>query len=165
MSAQPHTPAHNDAVDAFGQHLARRLKTQSAPLNTAQMQALDQARQRALAAHASRSLEAAPVLSTAGARGSFNTGDGAKTHWLYWALPALLVLAALLWLQGQNRSTQHEAWPQSLAQLDTNTVAAFDELDLLDDDIPLAAYTDAGFLQYLEQAAAQTATAPAGAAS
>ena len=134
-------------MDRMGQQLAQLLTQSSGELPHDVSERLRVARQRALAA---RKLEAAPRTQVL-AQGSSLTLAGPESEGLgLWgvlgsALPLLALLVGLgtvQWLDRQQAVSE-------LAEIDTA---------LLVDDLPPAAYSDPGFVQFLRQGSAEADT-------
>lgn len=141
--------AHPDInpMDPAGHHLASLLTQSAAPLSHDITERLRVARQHALALRKPESV-LRPVLA---AQGSSLTLSGPPDvgsslwHGLASAIPLMALIAGLVVVQW----TDLEKTVSELAEIDTA---------LLVDDLPPAAYSDPGFMQFLRQQAASTET-------
>lgn len=140
--------ATSEPLDLMGQNLAKLLTQASNELPHDLSERLRVARQQALAV---RKPEPAPAfqlvaqghsLTLAGPAGSGGLGPWGK---LGSVLPLLALLAGLVAVQWLDR----EKTVSELAEIDTA---------LLVDDLPPAAYTDPGFMQFLRQNGAEAPT-------
>lgn len=139
---QPYAPAEHDALEArFALRVTARLTEQTSELPQDVSERLRFAREQALArAQASRSAEvAAPLIVGTGSNLSLGRGDGGTGWWVQLAsvLPLIALVVGLLLIQRWHNDNQ---------------VAAAAEIDasLLADDLPPAAYSDPGFVEFLK---------------
>lgn len=145
---QPHDPI--DAEDALGQHLAKILAPSGQQLEPKLGLRLDAARQAALlAAQRQGSADDSTLLHTSGSL-AWVRGLGHKPGLWIWLVCSLLILAGLGY-----------TWQQSAAKELEQELGVQADIDLLLDELPPAAYADAGFMQYLQQAPSIT-QAPGG---
>jgi hypothetical protein len=141
MKLQHHiSPATRDALESrFAYRVAARLSEQADQVGADISERLRFARERALdKAREARALESAP--STLGVTASGAALLGRRPDW--WlrvasVAPLLVLVAGLMLIQD---------W-QSKAQI---SVAAEVDTALLSDDLPLNAYRDAGFAEFLK---------------
>jgi Protein of unknown function (DUF3619) len=139
--------ASSEPMDRMGHHLAALLTQSCSELPHDLTERLRVARQQALAV---RKPEPAPSFQLM-AQGSSLALAGPSGHGLgLWgklgsALPLLALLAGLVTVQWLDR----EKTVSELAEIDTA---------LLVDDLPPAAYSDPGFMQFLRQSGAETHT-------
>lgn len=135
------------AADRFARRVTARLDQGSSELDyditerlrAARMQALDKRKRPVVVAV--RPVAPAPVILGAGHTATMGSGWGSEGGTWWRALVSAVPLAALvvgLLVIGVN---QNEAGANEVAEVDAA---------LLTDDLPPAAYTDAGFLQYLK---------------
>lgn len=84
-------------------------------------------------------LDLAKPLLTSGQTAFLSGGDGDRTRWLRWALwlPMLVLISGIYLIEVAHQESQISA-------------AADVDAELLVDDLPLNAYTDAGFLEFLQ---------------
>jgi hypothetical protein len=154
-NTRPKLPAEADALEArFALRLTAQLEAgaQTLPhdiserLRVARMQALAQARQRAVAARRPEAA-GAPSISIinidprSGTATLGRTGGGGDPTWwnrLSWLVPALALALGLAGI-GEWESQEQIAYA---AQIDT---------ELLGDDLPPAAYLDEGFGEFLRR--------------
>lgn len=151
-----HTPRPN--IDDLGRQMAGLM--QQAPLSDEALSRLSAMRERALAHHSQLQAQAANGSSVVGRGSSAELGlhsgsaESRQARWLLWFLPVLAVFALWLW-QHNMQATTADSWSPSLVSL---YEGMDDELDMLLDDVPLAAYSDPGFLHYLEATQANSAS-------
>jgi len=125
--------------DRFGRQVATRLSFGSEALDNDISERLRVARQQALAR---RKVVAIAGITRSGSSAALQFGAGVSAWWARAAsaLPLLALAAGLLTIH----VVQNEDRANELAEVDTA---------LLTDDLPTAAYTDPGFLQFLKTAA------------
>lgn len=149
MTYSPHHQAEIH-LDRYGVKVAARLSQGSAQLphdiserlRVARLQAVAQ-RRRAPVAQA----RLASSVSSSGGAATHTIGDEGWNLWsrLASALPVIALVAGLVLING----IQNEDRANEVAEVDTA---------LLTDDLPPAAYTDSGFIQYLKSAAHRSAS-------
>ncbi len=137
--------APSEPLDRMGQNLARMLSQSCGDMPHDLTERLRVARQQALAV---RKPEPAPRLQLAAQGNSLTLGGPASEGLGLWsilgsALPLVALLAGLITVQWLDS----EQTVSDLAEIDTA---------LLVDDLPPAAYSDAGFMQFLRQAATES---------
>ncbi len=125
--------------DRFGRTVTARLSESAAALPYDISERLRAARMQALGKH--RVVQTAPsahVLTNGGAATlGFGEGEGRLWHRLAALVPLLLLIAGLIALNTLNDDFR----AKELADIDSA---------ILTDDLPPAAYTDSGFLQFLQ---------------
>lgn len=130
-------PTGPDALEArFAYRIAARLNERAEALDTDISERLRFAREKAIErAQATRSAEAAHVVSV----GSAATAALGSGWWvkLASALPLVALAAGLLVIQHLHKQAQI-------------SVAAEIDAELLADDLPPSAYSDAGFVEFLK---------------
>lgn len=141
-------PHHDtDTLDTAGQRLASLLAQSAAPLPHDITERLRVARQHALALRKPESV-LRPALASQGSSLTLpdprDVGSGIW-HGLASAIPLIALIAGLVVVQWNDL----EKTVSELAEIDTA---------LLVDDLPPAAYSDPGFMQFLRQQAASTET-------
>lgn len=125
--------------DALGRAIAGRLSEGGLALDHDIAERLRVARQQALTARRAAVQTAMPAVALSGGGAALQPGGGQREAW--WTrvagmLPLLALVAGLLGIyvvQNDNRASE-------IAEIDAA---------LLTDDLPTAAYTDPGFLQFL----------------
>lgn len=130
-------PIASDVMDArFGLRVAALLSERSERLPHDVSERLKVARQQAIGA---RRRPAAAAAEAGHRNGATIALGGGEPRWLRWlsVLPALALVAGLFLIQHEHRQEQIE-------------VAADVDAALLGDDLPPAAYRDAGFVEYLK---------------
>ncbi len=126
--------------DALGRAIASRLS--DGALDHDIVERLRVARQQALAARRAATQASVPAVGLSGGGATLQLGGGQPEGWwtrVVGMLPLLALVAGLLAihvLQNDNRASE-------IAEIDAA---------LLTDDLPTAAYTDPGFLQFLKTA-------------
>lgn len=139
MSLRPSQPTiAADVLDArFGLHVAALLSEQSEQLPHDVSERLKVARQQAISARRRPVAVAGTAVRHHGA--TLSLGGGSEPRWLRWVsvLPLLVLVAGLFLIQYEHR--------QELIE-----VAADIDAALLGDDLPPAAYRDAGFVEFLK---------------
>ncbi len=127
--------------DRFGRLVRARLDETESALPYDVTERLRAGRERALAKRKlAPQIRPVMVSNSNGGAATLTLGDGGEQgplNWLASLVPLLLLLAGLLmiqWVQDDNRASE-------LADVDTA---------LLTDDLPTAAYTDPGFLEFLK---------------
>lgn len=147
-----HTLQHQAEIiqDRYGLKLAARLSQGSAELPHDISERLRVARQQAVAARKQAvvvRLRPASSWVASDATAALNFGDEGLNIWSWLAavLPLIALVVGLITIQ----VVQNDDRADELAEVDAA---------LLTDDLPPAAYTDAGFLQYLKSANNRTVT-------
>jgi hypothetical protein len=126
--------------DRFGRLVRARLDDTASTLPYDVTERLRASRERALSQRKlAPQIRPAMATNTNGGTATLTMGDGEQGPWGWLAslIPLLLLLVGLLmiqWVQDDNRASE-------LADVDTA---------LLTDDLPTAAYTDPGFLEFLK---------------
>ncbi|WP_374663377.1 DUF3619 family protein [Ramlibacter sp.] len=129
ISAQQH------AADQFGRRVAARLSAAEADLPYEVSERLRAARVRAVA---SRKVAPSPIVVSRGGAGSLALPEeGGLWTRIASVLPLIALVAGLVTLHG----FQADRRASELAEVDAA---------LLTDDLPPAAYTDPGFIQFLQ---------------
>ncbi|MBX3618395.1 MAG: DUF3619 family protein [Rhizobacter sp.] len=141
---RPYAPAELEALQArlalrmtarLTEHVAELPQDVTERLRFAREQAL----QRAQAARKAQARDATIVVNAAGGAMSLGGGDGGTAWWMQVAavLPLLALVAGLVLIQHVHNDNQ---------------IAAAAEIDasLLADDLPPAAYSDPGFVEFLK---------------
>ncbi len=138
MNVTTHTPAKHRLQDRFGRRVAARLSegTEQLPRDIAER--LRAARVRATAQRKLEITMPVPSPALAGAGGPGHAGDGLGL-WARLAsvLPGVVLAAGLVTIHG----IQNELRASEVAEVDAA---------LLTDDLPPAAYTDPGFVRFLQ---------------
>lgn len=134
-------PVSGSAQDWFGERVARRLEAGSTHLPHEVAERLRVARLQAVAARKRPLMQQAPVLAGAGG-GLLGLGDAGDDslgwgHRIASALPLVVLVVGLLAIH----TFHNERRASEVAEVDAA---------LLTDDLPPAAYTDPGFVQYLK---------------
>lgn len=147
-----HTPLHHAEIlqDRFGLKVASRLSQGAAELPHDLSERLRVARLQAVAQRKRapvRQSRLAGSVSADGSSAALSFGDEGWSPWsgLASALPLLALVAGLVFINGIVNEDR------------ANEVAEVDAA-LLTDDLPPAAYTDAGFIQYLKVSRNSTAS-------
>lgn len=124
--------------DRFGLAVAARLNAATATLPHDVTERLRIARQQAVAQRKRVALSAAPAALGNGG-GTLTLGDEGLNLWgrIGAALPLVALVAGLIFIN----SLQNDSRADELAEVD---------IALLTDDLPPAAYSDPGFLQFLK---------------
>ena len=124
--------------DRFGLAVAARLNAATATLPDDVTERLRIARQQAVAQRKRVALSAAPAALGNGG-GTLTLGDEGLNLWgrIGAALPLVALVAGLIFIN----SLQNDSRADELAEVD---------IALLTDDLPPAAYSDPGFLQFLK---------------
>lgn len=140
---KPHN--HPEPMDRMGHRLASLLSESSQPLSHDVTERLRVARQQALSAHQLQ-MSLRPSVMLQGS--SLALSDPPGTGHVFWrglasAIPLLALIAGLVAVQWFDM----ESTVSELAEIDTA---------LLVDDLPPAAYSDPGFMQFLRQQTAKT---------
>lgn len=143
---KPHDhPLQPDPMDRMGHHLASLLSESNQPLSHDVTERLRVARQQALSAHQLQ-MRLRPSVVPQGS--SLALSDPPGTGHVFWrglasAIPLVALIAGLVAVQWFDVES---------------TVAELAEIDaaLLVDDLPPAAYSDPGFMQFLRQQAVKT---------
>lgn len=138
MSLRPSPPIAADVRDArFGLRVAALLSEQSEQLPHDVSERLKVARQQAISARRRPVAVAGTAVRHQGA--TLTLGGGSEPRWLRWVsvLPLLALVAGLFLIQYEHR--------QELIEVAADVDAA-----LLGDDLPPAAYRDAGFVEFLK---------------
>ncbi|MFZ4288870.1 DUF3619 family protein [Variovorax sp. HJSM1_2] len=126
--------------DRFGRLVCARLDDTTSALPYDISERLRASRERALSQRKlAPQIRPAVAMNSNGGSATLTLGDGEQSPlgWLASLVPLLLLLVGLLmiqWVQDDNRASE-------LADVDTA---------LLTDDLPTAAYTDPGFLEFLK---------------
>lgn len=140
------------AADQFGHNVAARLNEGHAHLSYVVVERLRASREQALSLRKRPVTVTSPSLQTATQSEVYLGTDGSATlgglgggiswmpHWLRTALIALPILASVAAI-GVASVDQDNVSPMEVAELDT---------ELLTAPLPPDAYTDPGFIQYLE---------------
>ncbi len=131
-------PVAGDVVDArFGLRVAALLSERSERLPHDVSERLKVARQQAISARRRPAAVASGTVRQHGA--TLALLGGSEPRWLRWVsvLPLLALVAGLFLIQYEHRQEQIE-------------VAADVDAALLGDDLPPAAYRDAGFVEFLK---------------
>jgi len=125
--------------DRFGRTVTARLSESAAALPYDISERLRAARMQALGKHrVAQTVPSAHVLTNGGAATlGFGEGEGRLWHRLAALVPLLLLIAGLIALNTLNDDFR----AKELADIDSA---------ILTDDLPPAAYTDSGFLQFLQ---------------
>lgn len=127
-----------DVVQArFGARVTALLSERSERLPHEIGERLKIARQQAVAARRRPAVVVSSGVRHHGA--TLSLGGGSESRWLRWfsLLPLIMLVAGLFLIQYEHRQEQIEA-------------AADIDAALLGDDLPPAAYRDAGFVEYLK---------------
>jgi hypothetical protein len=136
-----HSTPHSDPFlqDRYGRAVAARLSEAADTLPYDISERLRAAREQALDLHRSfKPAEQANVIAQGGAASlSLGGGDGGLWHRLAGLVPLLLLIAGLIAVN----LLDDEFLAQDLAEIDAA---------ILTDDLPPAAYTDPGFVQFLK---------------
>lgn len=147
-----HTPLHHAEIlqDRFGLRVASRLSQGSVDLPHDLSERLRVARMQALAKRKRAPVALTRLAATATASGGSATLSFGDEGWSPWnglasALPLIALVAGLVFING----IVNEDRANEVAEVDTA---------LLTDDLPPAAYTDAGFIQYLKVSRHPTAS-------
>jgi len=141
------TPQQDLSIqDRFGRAVAVRLSESAGALPYDISERLRAARMQALSARKVAQIAIAPsALSNGGAATlSFGEGEGRLWHRLAALVPLLLLIAGLIAVNMLNDDFR----AKELADIDAA---------ILTDDLPPAAYTDAGFVQFLKSRLEQQA--------
>lgn len=127
------------AQDRFGRAVTARLSDSATTLPYDVSERLRAARMQALSKHRmTQTVTSANVLSNGGAATlNFGEGEGRLWHRLAALVPLLLLIAGLIAVNMLNDDFR----AKELADIDSA---------ILTDDLPPAAYTDSGFLQFLQ---------------
>lgn len=142
-----HHPTLSEPMDRMGQNLASLLSESSLPLTHDITERLRVARQQALSAHQLHmSLRSSAVVQGS----SLTLSEPPLAGKLFWhglasAVPLVALVAGLVAVQWFDV----ESTVSELAEIDTA---------LLVDDLPPAAYSDPGFMQFLRQQSAKAAS-------
>lgn len=130
------------AQDRFGLRVAARLSAGTAELSYDVQERLRAARAQALAKRKRvAGLRTAAVVSGSGGTAALTAGDGVPWWQLVASVLPIVVLAAGLVMI---HTIQNERRADEVAEVDAA---------LLTDDLPPDAYTDPGFIQFLQQTA------------
>ena len=147
-----HTPLHQAEIlqDRFGLKVASRLSQGPAELPHDLSERLPVARLRAVSQRKQaprRQSRAATSVSASDGSAALSFGDEGWSPWsgLASALPLIALVAGLVFING----IVNEDRANEVAEVDTA---------LLTDDLPPAAYADAGFIQYLKVSRHSTAS-------
>ncbi len=147
-----HTPLHQAEIlqDRFGLKVASRLSQGPAELPHDLSERLRVARLRAVSQRKQaprRQSRAATSVSASDGSATLSFGDEGWSPWsgLASALPLIALVAGLVFING----IVNEDRANEVAEVDTA---------LLTDDLPPAAYADAGFIQYLKVSRHSTAS-------
>lgn len=127
------------AQDRFGLQIAARLSDASDDLSYDISERLRAARARALGQRKSAVMQTAASVTVSGRAGALTLGDE-QLNWWNCIATALALVALVLGLIAID-AIQNDRRANELAEIDAA---------LLTDDLPPAAYTDPGFVQFLK---------------